>query len=255
MNIVINLIAWRRPDYFKEVVRSLQQCEGIERFPVNLFVDGGYPKEMESIVATYRSSSLPETGGSILKQERNIGCAGNAGVAFNTVFEGGCDALITLEDDTVPARDYLIFMEWALRRFQDDSDVFSITGFMPRFKGVFGDDQGLKNAYCRNRDFGCYGWGTWRRIYEEIRDQWFGADLEDLKDAGSLERINRSDFKSWGFPMNYYWRKERLQVWPDVSRVQNIGRDHGFSNAYPHVDYWSENHPDPTTYHEFVLKP
>lgn len=261
MNIIINLIAWKRPYYFKEVVEALEKCEGVERFSINLFVDGGHPSKTKEQVSIFMDSSLSNLKHEIYAHLENLGCAGNAGYAFNTSFKQGCDAIITLEDDTVPSKDYLIFMEWALNKFKDDKDVFSVTGYIPRFKKDF-SDEGVKNAYCKDKYFGCYGWGTWRRIYDEIKSDWFGISWKrgvsghDKYGKEFMDIVNVKPTGSWAWPMNNFWRKGRFHIWPDVSRIQNIGVEDG---SFVHkinlsLEYWSETHTDKKTYTEYIFK-
>jgi len=38
---VITLAAWRRPDYFAEVVKSLESAEGIDDYLILVGLDGG----------------------------------------------------------------------------------------------------------------------------------------------------------------------------------------------------------------------
>ena len=53
---VITLAAWRRPQYFQQVVKSLENAEGIEEYLVLVSLDGGYPQRQTEMVAILRES-------------------------------------------------------------------------------------------------------------------------------------------------------------------------------------------------------
>ena len=55
---IITLAAWRRPDYFAEVVKSLGNAEGIDDYLILVALDGGYPQRQTEMVAILRESKL-----------------------------------------------------------------------------------------------------------------------------------------------------------------------------------------------------
>ena len=55
---IITLAAWRRPDYFSQVVKSLEKAEGIEDYLVLVSLDGGYPQRQTEMAAILRESKL-----------------------------------------------------------------------------------------------------------------------------------------------------------------------------------------------------
>ncbi len=310
MSIRINLIGWKRPYYFKKVIKALEKCYNIEKFSLLLSIDGGFPEKQKEQVEIFKNSSLSKLKHEICVHKKNLGCAGHVGFAFNKSFESGCDAVITIEDDTVPAKDFLIFMEYCLKKFENDKNIFSISGYHPRFKNQT-QEGGAKNIIEKNKTFGCYGTGIWKRIYNEIGKDWFGIkwvqhiseyddksfDLISKKNFGwvfwkrkykilkkqilsllfgikwienlsnekktnshgeeFLKIIDKSPKGSWSYPMNQYWRKERSQIYPTVSRIQNIGIENAtFRNRdspQQKVDFWSENHSDKKIYKKFKL--
>jgi len=73
---VITLAAWRRPDYFAEVVKSLESAEGIDDYLILVGLDGGYPQRQTEMVAILRESKLDYE---VFAHEENLGCAGNTG--------------------------------------------------------------------------------------------------------------------------------------------------------------------------------
>ena len=102
---IITLAAWRRPDYFSQVVKSLENAEGIENYLILVSIDGGYPQRQTEMVAILRESKLNyET----FVHEQNLGCAGNTGFILKKGF-ARADRVIHFEDDTVLHPDCLRF--------------------------------------------------------------------------------------------------------------------------------------------------
>ena len=74
---VITMTAWRRPNYFGEVVKSLENTEGIDDYLLLVSLDGGYPERQTEMVAILRESKLDYE---VFAHEENLGCAGNTGM-------------------------------------------------------------------------------------------------------------------------------------------------------------------------------
>ena len=58
---IITLAGWRRPDYFAEVVKSLENAEGIEDYHILVSLDGGYPDRQEAMMDTLGESNIDYT--------------------------------------------------------------------------------------------------------------------------------------------------------------------------------------------------
>lgn len=267
MRIGIGITAWRRPAYFARVMDALSRNPGIGYCECFVSVDGGYPDAQEAVDGMFRSSGLP---GEIALQDRNLGCTDNTGLVLRTLFDNGADAVVMLEDDTLPAVDFLHYMRVMLDRFRDDDRIFNISGHHRRVrrrdpdapKAVEVSDtgdgwtrvsidllehmfpsepasvgEGRADAVFLRDGFNCHGWGTWRRIFEEIGPGWFGvlgAGLHELPEGEAfLRHVTVNSKGSWGFPMKKYWRRGRLEVAPDLSRICNIGEHGGMFNPDP----------------------
>jgi hypothetical protein len=254
--ISVGMIAWRRPDYFDRVLTALEQCEGADRVELVVSIDGGYPMAQDEMVVRLETSPL--TTHHVLK-ESNIGCAGNMGHLLHLLMKAPrvhVDRYILLEDDTVPSRGFLTWMEAALDRYEDDPDVWTISGYSRR------EEPGDLSATERRRHFTPWGWGTWRSRLVEIED-WFGTrwneDAQGMDPSrfpegdAFLRFIDRDPTGSWAWPMNKFHRRGRSEVAPVVSRVQNVGAEMGvfnpdaaFHQAHCHTPVWmgEKNEPD-----------
>jgi len=231
---IITLAAWRRPDYFQQVVESLENAEGIEDYLVLVSLDGGYPQRQTEMAAILRESKLNYE---IVAHEENLGCAGNTGFILKKGFEMA-DRVIHFEDDTILHPDCLRFLEHNLDKYENNDAIFAITSFTnPQWNDICLDGDWLEPNMVGLRDrFTCQGWATWKRVWDEI-EIWFGVEfLESMPNPipqgdEFLTHIKLNDKGSWANPMAHYWRRGRLEICPHTSFLQNIGKQEGL-NTY-----------------------
>lgn len=266
-NKVVAIKAWKRADYFNQMFTALEQCEDTENYTVFVSIDGGYPAEQELMKQRINNSSLIKNI-DVTIHEKNLGCAGNTRYLLNKAF-GTTDTnfVIHLEDDTVPSKDLLLYMAWANKTFQSDPNIFSVSGYNRTLE----EDNTSENLHKTffGIHFSCWGFGLFRRIYEEIANSkhgifgslggghTFGTDTyneEWLKDNSI------SDQGSWARPFNHYYRRDRLEINPSVGRIQNIGETRGKWNLggqwhkdNQHCAHWYENNPNKTLVYEFKM--
>ena len=119
----ITMVAWRRPDYFNEVIESLKECIGIENYIIYLSIDGGYPDKQVQMVDIIKQSGLNHK---VHLCEENVGCAGNTKIALSMGFNEQ-DRVIHIEDDTVLHPQALLWFEHNLDYYKDNKNIFSIT--------------------------------------------------------------------------------------------------------------------------------
>ena len=231
---IITLAAWRRPDYFSQVVKSLENAEGIEDYLVLVSIDGGYPQRQSEMLAILRDSKLNyET----FVHEQNLGCAGNTGFILKEGF-ARADRVIHFEDDTVLHPDCLRFLEYNLDKYEDNEHIFSITSFtIPKWNDICLDGDWLEPNMVGVRDrFTCQGWATWKRVWDEI-EIWFGVEFLGSmpypipQGEEFLTHVKLTDKGSWANPMMHYWRRGRLEICPHTSFLQNIGRHDGWNTT------------------------
>jgi hypothetical protein len=127
------------------------------------------------------------------------------------------DFVIHIEDDIVPSRDMLAYFEWASQTYRDDPQIYTVTGFF--HTAALQDD----NYAVRRQDwFSSWGWGTWRRSWDEL-----GGMSTSMVDY------------AWDTHINNTLRRGRLEIAPLQSRFQNIGKLGG-TNMSPEV--WEYMH-------------
>lgn len=237
MKIRICVTAYSRPEYFQKVLQGLASNPGVENHEIFYFIDRGKkgtPAVQEEHRRLVMQSGLPCTA--FVAHQRRMGCSWNIGSAIHTGFsDPTVDAVIMLEDDTMPSKDFLAFMRQALSIHRGRRDVATVTGYSRRFHET--RDRGRLYSVGEGEPFGfvemekvfcCWGWATWRRFYDErIRRNW-------------ARRVYSNGHNlSWDVVMCRTMHKGKIQVKPDMSRTQNIGRHNG---AYCPGPKWHDLH-------------
>ena len=216
---IITIAAHRRPGYTAQVLKALRRCDGYGDYHLIASVDG--PDDGE---AQQETAKLLEHRCKILiRRKYNLGNSGNT---IGLLLEGfrWSNFVVHLEDDTVPARDFLTYMEWANKKFSESSDVFSIGAFnreYPTEKNMF--QVKATHGFC------CWGVGLWREKFWTL-----------LAHNGWPKRSNYDTY------VDSYCREEGLfQILPCASRCLNIGQYEG-ANVTPadwhkmhRLDWWA----------------
>lgn len=246
MKIALSMTSWRRPDYYEKVLDSIIAAGG-QHYPLHISIDGGYEEQQNVMREIVEHKGL---NAEVYAHKHNLGCASNTHYALTQAFhDPSINAVIHLEDDTMLHPQFFDFMLPALEHYMDHEKVFSISAYANRNLRPITDVWGSNNVGIRDR-FTCWGWGISRKVWEEVEDDWFGAiftDYEKFADddangINSFMRCIRKDPKgSWAWPMNKHWRKDRLEIAPDESLVQNIGMEEGmFATDWS----WQTQHTD-----------
>jgi len=260
MNKVITIKAWRRPDYYQQVISALEKCPGIDDYIIYTVVDHTDPQYGFLSKHTYIGNKSRLNIFTIPAQTP-LGCAGATRMCLEVGFNGtDNDFIIHLEDDTVPSRDFIKFMEFSDRVYKENPEVFVVHAHNRHPEWPEGDKEDLLSQVSLRKGITTYwGWGIWRRLWDEMKDNFFGihwvtGDEPEpiLEGEEFLKQIVYADDGSWGWPMLKYWPKGRKEVFPVISRIQNIGKERGrfcvdqdiYYNRH-HTPVWAEDHvPD-----------
>lgn len=218
-NKVIVMPAYRRPDYTKQVLEGIRRCYGSEDYFVFIFVDPS-PMRDQVIDAIESVDGLDKK---YFINERKLGTGDNVYQCLKYGFTLS-NFVILFEDDIVPAKDCLKFLEWGRDNFKNDPNIFNITTYNRIYVS-----KTEYYSYEKYPWFTCWGWGTWK-------DRW----ENDLKDNWISQKIDGN----WTDQVNII-RGNRVQVRPLLSRSQNIGfknsvheLDRDIYNNYQFTPYW-----------------
>jgi len=196
---VMTFTGYKRPKYTQQVIDGLRSCDGIEDYKLFARLEPGYPE----VVDVIKSINFMEC--EYIINDCRLGCNDNYYQALSRGFEAG-DFVVQVEDDTVPTKDFLRYMEWAQEKYKDDKEVFTICGYNKIDKY----DSATSHDAFKNPWFTPWGWATWADRWKEIEKQW-DSELG----------------KSWDIFMNETMRKDRYEIRPTLGRIQNVGAEGG----------------------------
>jgi hypothetical protein len=248
----IALFVYNRPEHMSRVVEALA---GNEEAPISrLFVYSDGPKNAAAMemVAEVRSRARAIKG--FLSVEF-VEQATNQGVA-RSIIRGVSDLsdrfgkVIVLEDDLMPSRHFLRYMNRALDLYQDVEEVISIHGYSYPVNVPLPETFFLRGA-------DCWGWATWRRGWKlfEPDGSKLLAELQRRKltrefDFGGSYPYTRMlrdclTGKNDSWAIRWYasaFLFGKLTLYPGSSQVQNIGADGsgvhvGSTRSFEHLDW------------------
>lgn len=234
MKIAVLLFTYRRSSHTEQVLDALKQNTIL---PPKLLIFQDGPKSKEEIGEWEKVNTLIKAVDwcekEVLVSEGNRGLAASIlwGIAY--AFEE-YDAVIVLEDDCVPAKNFISFMQQCFEKYRENKKVYSVSGYsypVPLEKGPY-------DVYGCGR-ISSWGWGTWKdrwdtyeKDYEIIRRMkqeeeasrdlaMWGRDLEDML-IGNITGACDSWAVFWA--LNVIARKG-VCVNPYESLIKNIGLD------------------------------
>ena len=131
MKIAVLLFTYKRSDHTKKVIDALRKNIVL---PENLFIFQDGLKNDDNYDEWKKVNNLLHDinwcDKEIIVSDFNKGLADSIVSGINYAFhERDADAVIVLEDDCVPAANFLVFMNQCLEKYQDDKDVYSVSGY------------------------------------------------------------------------------------------------------------------------------
>ena len=247
MQIPIVVIIFNRPDNTRTLYESIR-AQG----PKKLFIisDGprkNFENDIEKIKKSREIFENIDWNCEVLfnNSQINLGARERIISGLNWVFEKVEKAII-LEDDCIPSKEFFLFMEKMLTRYQSNTKIASVCGsnFLSHWNKT-------KENYFYSKYFNGWGWGTWS-------DRWqkFNSKLDNLEKVRKskflksyldsyrayiywhwiLDRIKNGKLDAW----DYIWIfenfiNEKLHVTPKMNLISNIGfgLDSSNTKSYP----------------------
>lgn len=234
MKIATVVFTYNRSKHTKQVLDGLKQNTIL---PEKLFIfqDGlkrqEHKKEWIKVNELIHKINWCDT--KIIVSAFNKGLSASIISGINEVFKS-YDAAIILEDDCVPAANFICFMNQCFEKYKDNKKVYSISGY----------SWPIELAKKQYDIYGCgrissWGWGTWKdrwmiyeKDYEIIKKmkqskelsqnlaRW-GNDLEDTL-VGNVRGICDSWAVFWALNVIL---KQGICINPYQSLIKNIGMD------------------------------
>lgn len=234
-NAPIALFAYARPDHTYRTLEALAANDLALKSDLFIFIDGARSEEDNKNTLAVRQIA-ERCGGfariEIIQRSKNFGLARNIIDGVTEIIER-YGRVIVVEDDIVTSPNFLKFMNLALDKYVDVSEVWHISGWTCPI-----DPKNLPEAFFW-RGMNCWGWATWS-------DRWinFDKDPDRLIKSWSKSKIKRFNLDG----AQNFWsqvlgnKSGRLNTWaifwyatifengglclnPSTSLVLNIGLD------------------------------
>lgn len=182
----VALFAYNRPGLLDQVLHSLREAEGAKMSEIFIFVDGprteeDIPKVQESIWIAHDAQGFGKVH--VKVSERNKGLAASVIDGVGVIVDA-FGKVIVLEDDLKVTKDFLLWMNAALDRYQDCGKVFSVCGYTNRVR--IPRNYPYDGYFCPRS--ASWGWGTWQ-------DRWSSVDWQP---SPSLVESEGRAFDKWG---------------------------------------------------------
>jgi hypothetical protein len=185
-------------------------------------------------------------------RDKNVGSKICSSEAISWFFSKETEGII-LEDDCLPDQSFFYYCKELLEKYRSDSRVWTISG--DYFQS---GRQVNRYSYYYSKYFHCWGWATWRRVWQnwdDAMDLWPEAKenlLVGISDGNEafikywsnlFERLYRKEIDHWDYKFMYtIWLQGGLNIVPCKNLVSNIGFGTNATNTTIH-DYPLANLP------------
>jgi hypothetical protein len=256
----VAVFVYNRPEHSKKTIEALSENRLAKETDLFIFSDAA--KNEKSIEAVENTRKIIETISysklfksiEIIKSPTNKGLADSV-ISGVTKIIDKFGSVIVVEDDLISSKDFLQYMNRALKYYKNNKSIWSISGYnIPiEIPSNYNHDVYLSYRGCS------WGWATWKDRWNQV--DWKVNDYNNFKNNNALRKkfnlggrdmANMLDLQmegkidSWAIRWCYAQSKHNMYtVYPVQSRIKNIGLDgsgthSGFTNRYD-VDFNKDN--------------
>lgn len=240
------LFAYNRADKTQQVLDALAANDLATQTDVVVFRDAprnlADQNKVEEVDLVLENESLKNRFKSFEVKRRRInhGLKINVIAGVNEVFDY-YDRVIVLEDDTVPAKGFLQYMNQQLITNESKPKIFAISGF--NFPEFFKKTKARENFYFFCEKPCSWGWATWKDRWERVNFDPNSADIlkflgdkkgqKEFKKLGDnlpemLRFAHEGKIDSWATFFTFHaFKCGGLTVYPAKPLIKNIGFDGG----------------------------
>ena len=217
---VITMTAYRRPQYTREVLDALAQCDGISDWVLLPNVEPGNAE----VIAAFRDFHSCECR--LVVNERRLGLNRNTLAALMRAFHLKSDHIVHLEDDTVPSPDALRYFEWGINHLVEHDPKHTIL-LVSGYNKPKSEPTPEQSHLCDTRPIWTpWGWGVDRKRLVWLMTNWCTRN----------PKCFTCNFRS-------QYQRTRKELFPVLSRIQNIGYELGENSRT--AEWYRANHRTP----------
>ncbi len=251
------LFAFNRPDHVRRTLAALSANPPAAETDLFIFCDGPVTDQDSAAVEDVRRICRGVKGFQSLhltEREHNLGLATSIREGVTEVLQM-TEGVIVLEDDLLAHPSFLWFMNEALTRYQSDSRLLSVSGYLPPAWRLRKRPSSIPDVWLSRRNLS-FGWGTWRAAWNSV--QWDQAEHDDFADDEAaweafaevggedlpwmLHQELKGALNSWSIRFSYaHMRSNRFAVLPGASYLKPIGFDGSGRHCFPNPLRWIEH--------------
>ena len=257
----IVLFVYKRLDHLTAVIDALKsnpEAAGSELF---VYSDApAVPSDDEGVQAV--RNYLKDLNGFkrvvITERETNFGIEKSEidGVT-RTVNEYG--AVIVLEDDIVVGNQFLKYMNYCLREYENDRSIYTVTGY-----SFLKTKPGKDNLFGRTGSFCAWGWGTWKDRWQNFKRTVTKKDLtlairnkRKIDNGQDYTYLLMHQYKNGRITWDVAWyltcfEKGGMTLFPHNSLINNIGMD---GSGVHYNDSTKKNRTEPVNARNDIVFP
>lgn len=199
MRRTLTISAHKRPQYLRQVLEALRQCDGFKTWQWPTVTCDLHELQSENVAVAHDLGFTVRTTG------RHLGCNQTIRSCFDyAINDLDSDFHVHLEDDTVPTKGCLRWFAWASENLHKLT-VVSVLGYSH-------SPTGTASEYRLQQKDLSWGWGTWH-------SDWNTFFAPNWSPVGN-------EVPAWDTRIQQLLGT-RMIAQPCISRIQNIGKDNG----------------------------
>lgn len=235
----ILFIIFNRPETTAQVLEAIRAAQ-----PSRLYVaiDGPRPRNLDDVKNITACKTVIESIDwacqlQLLENEKNKGCKEAVRSALDWFFENEPEGII-LEDDCLPHPTFFDYCAHHLEQHRGDPSIATLSGTRLLHKLPQQNGSGDLSKF-----FTCWGWASWREVWQQIRAQDFRSVSAHalLGLSSEVSRYYQNLAARCGDPSKTSWDYEvslaslqlgQLHILPPVNLIINLG----FSKQSTHTN-------------------
>lgn len=234
----ILISVYTRKGHFIRLIDSLKKNKETTETKLYVASDAASQKEDVNKVIDIRNFISEIEGFKeviLLDRKQNIGSHISILTGISEVFKIH-NKLIFLEDDNYVSKNFLSFMNDALNKFQDDEQIFSVSGY--NYPIEIPDE--YNHPIYLYPGFSAWGVGLWKEKWSEVDWKLNNNDLlSDLSENKKLIKEYLGERVYWSiknmcqnnftfidaYICYHLYKQKKYSIFPTISKVRNYGHD------------------------------
>lgn len=232
----IVLFVYNRVDHTRKVIEALSRCKEAKESVIYIISDGAANDrvidDVNKVRAYIKTVKSLFSKVEVIERKENWGIEKSEITTITEILDM-YENIIVLEDDIEVSSSFLEFINYALIKYKDEKNVFSITGYS------FIQNQKDLPKYAFTKLISAWGWATWKDRWAQFDNKLTLKKCDNLFDRKIRENFDcgfvYSDMlyfqllnEKITWDIAWYWSsfyRDGLTLFPTKTMVNNIGMD------------------------------